>query len=274
MTLTRNEVFANGRLSDAHDGIDVNGVGGIVRCNLSRENRTLGDIPNGGGGNGIEVGSKTPGVFDNNVIEYNTARGNVSAGISIRAGPVADFIEKNVVWENQVGISVNAEMRTTRRHLLSRNSTFMNLGLGIDLSSFSVAILVFSLNTGAYAAEVFRAGIQSIERGQMEAARSLGMTYMQAMRYAIVPQAVRRVIPPLMNEFVILIKDTSLILVLGLAITELDIYNFARQGFSDSFNSTYFVAAAAGYLAVTLPLIGLVNAVERRLHSGLVVATG
>ena len=70
---------------------------------------------------------------------------------------------------------------------------------------------MFALNTGAYAAEVFRAGIQSIERGQIEAARSLGMSYFQAMRYAIVPQAVRRVIPPLMNEFVILIKDTALV---------------------------------------------------------------
>ena len=84
------------------------------------------------------------------------------------------------------------------------------------MGAFRVAIIVFSLNTGAYAAEVFRAGIQSIERGQIEAARSLGMSYMQAMRYAIVPQAVRRVIPPLMNEFVILIKDTALIVVLGL----------------------------------------------------------
>ena len=89
-------------------------------------------------------------------------------------------------------------------------------GFGIRISGLVVAIIVFALNTGAYAAEVFRAGIQSIERGQMEAARSLGMSYVQAMRYAIVPQAVRRVIPPLMNEFVILIKDTVLVIVLGL----------------------------------------------------------
>ena len=86
----------------------------------------------------------------------------------------------------------------------------VNLGLGLGLSTLQVALIVFALNTGAYAAEVFRAGIQSIERGQIEAARSLGMSYMQAMRYAIVPQAIRRVIPPLMNEFVILIKDTAL----------------------------------------------------------------
>ena len=144
------------------------------------------------------------------------------------------------------------------------------LGFRIPISTFQTAMLVFALNTGAYAAEVFRAGIQSIERGQMEAARSLGMGYLQAMRYAIVPQAVRRVIPPLMNEFVILIKDTSLIVVLGLAESEYDLFTTARTGNAATFNATFFVAAAAGYLVVTLPLIRLVNAVERRLRSGLV----
>jgi His/Glu/Gln/Arg/opine family amino acid ABC transporter permease subunit len=148
------------------------------------------------------------------------------------------------------------------------------LGLGLRLGAFFAAIVVFMLNTGAYAAEVFRAGIQSIERGQMEAARSLGMSYPQAMRYAIVPQAVRRVIPPLMNEFVILIKDTSLIIVLGLSVAQQDLYNFAREGYSDTANATFFVGAAIGYLVVTLPLIGIVNAVERRLRSGLVGFVG
>jgi His/Glu/Gln/Arg/opine family amino acid ABC transporter permease subunit len=144
------------------------------------------------------------------------------------------------------------------------------LGFRIPISTFQTAMLVFALNTGAYAAEVFRAGIQSIERGQMEAARSLGMSYLQAMRFAIVPQAVRRVIPPLMNEFVILIKDTSLIVVLGLAESEYDLFTTARTGHAATFNATFFVAAAFGYLVVTLPLIRLVNAVERRLRSGLV----
>jgi His/Glu/Gln/Arg/opine family amino acid ABC transporter permease subunit len=148
------------------------------------------------------------------------------------------------------------------------------LGLGIQMSGFVAAAVVFMLNTGAYAAEVFRAGIQSIERGQLEAARSLGMTYSQAMRYAIVPQAVRRVIPPLMNEFVILIKDTALIVVLGLLASQYDLYNFARSGYSETFNATFFVGAAIGYLVVTLPLIGLVNAAERRLRSGLVGVGG
>ena|SRR5438034_4141533 len=150
----------------------------------------------------------------------------------------------------------------------------INLGLGLHLSSFTVAIMVFALNMGAYSAEVFRAGIQSIERGQIEAARSVGMTYLQAMRYAIVPQAVRRVIPPLLNEFVILIKDTSLVIILGLYLNQLDLFSAAQQGYSDTFSATFFVAAAIGYLIVTLPMIGIVNAVERRLRSGLVSVAG
>ena len=147
-------------------------------------------------------------------------------------------------------------------------------GFEIRMAAFTVAMIVFALNTGAYAAEVFRAGIQSIERGQLEAARSLGMSWFQAMRYAIVPQAVRRVIPPLMNEFVILIKDTALVIVLGLIESEYELFTWARQGVSDTFNATFFTAAALGYLAVTLPLIRLVNAVEKRLRSGLVSIAG
>jgi His/Glu/Gln/Arg/opine family amino acid ABC transporter permease subunit len=147
-------------------------------------------------------------------------------------------------------------------------------GFGIRISGLVVAIIVFALNTGAYAAEVFRAGIQSIERGQMEAARSLGMSYVQAMRYAIVPQAVRRVIPPLMNEFVILIKDTALVVVLGLVESEYDIFTTAREGASATFNATFFTVAAIAYLIVTLPLIRLVNAAEKRLRSGLVGIAG
>ena len=149
----------------------------------------------------------------------------------------------------------------------------ISFGLGIRLSAFTVAIIVFILNTGAYAAEVFRAGIQSIERGQLEAARSLGMSYPQAMWNAIIPQAFRRVIPPLLNEFVILIKDTSLVVVLGLFAENYELYTWAREGYSSSANATFFVVAAAGYLAVTLPLIRGVNAVEKRLRSGLVTVT-
>jgi His/Glu/Gln/Arg/opine family amino acid ABC transporter permease subunit len=157
---------------------------------------------------------------------------------------------------------------------LSTGYFLLAFGFGLRLNAFTVAMIVFSVNTGAYAAEVFRAGIQSIERGQIEAARSLGMSYPQAMRYAIVPQAVRRVIPPLMNEFVILIKDTSLVVALGLLASQYELYTLARSGQAATFNSTFFTAAAAGYLVVTLPLIWVVNQVEKRLRSGLVSIAG
>jgi His/Glu/Gln/Arg/opine family amino acid ABC transporter permease subunit len=147
------------------------------------------------------------------------------------------------------------------------------LGFGIHMGvnqSFYTAFIVFSLNTGAYASEVFRAGIQSIERGQMEAARGLGFSYLQAMRFAIVPQAIRRVIPPLLNEFVILIKDTALIVVLGLIVWQYDLYTQAQNGYSETFSATFFVGAAIGYLVITLPAIWVVNLAERHLRSGLV----
>jgi polar amino acid transport system permease protein len=146
--------------------------------------------------------------------------------------------------------------------------------LGVNFSSYKVALFVFALNTGAYASEVFRAGIQSIERGQLEAARGVGLSYLGSMRYVIVPQAVRRVIPPLMNEFVILVKDTALVVVLGLIQSQRELFSVAQDGYATFVNGTFFVAAAIGYLIVTIPLIRLVAAVERRLRSGLVGIAG
>jgi His/Glu/Gln/Arg/opine family amino acid ABC transporter permease subunit len=157
---------------------------------------------------------------------------------------------------------------------LSFFSAVFTFGLALHFSTYTTAIIILSLNMGAYSAEVFRAGLQSIERGQMEAARSLGMSYLQALRYAIVPQAFRRVIPPLMNEFVILIKDTSLVFVLGIVLGREDLFGIGQEGYSQTFNATWFVGTALGYLAVTLPLIGIVNSVERRLRSGLVGIAG
>ena len=146
--------------------------------------------------------------------------------------------------------------------------------LRLDISVFTIAILVLGFNLAAYSAEVYRSGIQSLERGQMEASRTLGLTYFQSMRYVIVPQAIRRVIPPLLNEFVILIKDTSLVSVLGLTLAQKELLGFARDIYSSTFNATAFLGAAAGYLIITLPLIAFVTIVERRLRSGLTSVIG
>ena len=179
-------------------------------------------------------------------------------------------ISKRPVVRAPARVYINFFRGTPLLWQLSFIGVGLPLGLGLDISTYTAAIIALSLNMGAYSAEVFRAGIQSIERGQLEAARGLGMSYGQAMRYSIVPQAVRRVIPPLMNEFVILVKDTSLVLFLGLAAGERDLLSVASQGFGNSFNGTFFIYAAIGYLAICLPAIRLVNAVERRMNSGLV----
>jgi His/Glu/Gln/Arg/opine family amino acid ABC transporter permease subunit len=150
-------------------------------------------------------------------------------------------------------------------------STVMVVGFGLfPRDPYPVAIIILGLNAGGYSAEIFRAGIQSVERGQLEAARSLGMSYFQAMRYAILPQAIRRVIPPLTNEFVILIKDTSLVAILGLTFIQRELLAVGRDAVLETGNSTAYLGTALGYLIITLPLIRLVTWLERKLRSGLV----
>ena len=146
--------------------------------------------------------------------------------------------------------------------------------LRIDISVYTIAILVLGLNLAAYSCEVYRAGIQSLERGQIEASRTLGLSYLQSMRYVIVPQAIRRVIPPLLNEFVILIKDTSLVSILGLTVAQKELLGTARDFYSTFFDATAWLGAAVGYLIITIPMIRIVTIVERRLRSGLTSVIG
>ncbi|MFQ5948761.1 MAG: amino acid ABC transporter permease [Acidimicrobiia bacterium] len=156
--------------------------------------------------------------------------------------------------------------------------SFVGLGvvsaLRLNVSVYTVAILVLALNSGAYSAEIFRAGIQSLERGQIEAARSLGMSLPQALRHVIVPQAVLRVIPPLTNEFVILIKDTALVSLLGLTFSQKELLGAGRDIYASTFNATAFLGSAAGYLVITLPMIRLVTYLEKKLRSGLASVVG
>lgn len=133
--------------------------------------------------------------------------------------------------------------------------------VGIELDAFTSGFVGLSLNSGAYVAEIFRAGIQSIHKGQLEAARSLGMSYFQAMRYVILPQAFRVVIPPLTNEFVALLKDTSLLTVLTIP----ELAYTMRTLASATFNATSYTIAALIYLVITLPLTRLATQLERKL---------
>src|SRR5699024_5277119 len=112
--------------------------------------------------------------------------------------------------------------------------------------------------SAAYIAETIRAGIQAVPKGQSEASRSLGMRPSWTMVSVVLPQALRIVIPPLTNELVILIKDTSLLFVAGMALGDRELTTFARDAVSQHANATPLVMAALMYLVVTLPLTRLV----------------
>lgn len=133
--------------------------------------------------------------------------------------------------------------------------------LGININQYLLAIVVLAVNSGAYLCEIFRAGIQSIPKGQFESSRSLGMTGPQTMFYVIIPQTIRRVIPTMTSEFILLYKDTSLLAAVG--VMELMLY--ARSIVSLTGNMTPYIVAACFYLIVTLPLIRVVGNLEKRL---------
>ena len=122
--------------------------------------------------------------------------------------------------------------------------------VGILLPDIAAALLAFTLNYAAYFAEIFRAGIQSVPRGQYEAAKTLGMTYGQTMRRIILPQVIRIVLPPISNETINLVKDTSLIYILAMN----DLLRVARTIVQREFDMTPFVIAAVFYLAMTAVL--------------------
>jgi len=122
--------------------------------------------------------------------------------------------------------------------------------IGIRLPDFPAAIVAFVLNYAAYFAEIFRAGIQSVGKGQYEAAQVLGMSRAQTMRRIILPQMVKRILPPMSNETITLVKDTSLIYVLAMN----DLLRAARGIVQRDFTTMPFVVAAAFYLFMTLLL--------------------
>jgi len=131
-----------------------------------------------------------------------------------------------------------------------------------DLDFTARAVMALTLGYAAFLSEIFRAGIESIERGQMEAARSLGMTYWQAMRYVILPQAIQRVLPPLGNDFVAMLKDSSLVSVLGVRdITMLGkVYSTSTFRFFETYNVVAFL-----YLSMTIILSLGVRYMEKRM---------
>ncbi|SDG19222.1 amino acid ABC transporter permease [Phytopseudomonas seleniipraecipitans] len=136
------------------------------------------------------------------------------------------------------------------------------IGTVLDLSREFAGVAALALFTGAYVGEIVRAGVQSIVRGQDEAARSLGLSAAQSMRHVILPQAFKRVLPPLAGQFISLVKDTSLVSVI--AITELT--KSGREAITTSFSTfEIWFCVAALYLVINLPLSQIANRLERRL---------
>ena len=133
---------------------------------------------------------------------------------------------------------------------------------GHSIAGAVIPDLFCFINSGAYIAEIFRAGIQAIDEGQMEAGRSLGMSWVQTMRYIIVPQAFKNVIPPLGNEFIALLKDSSLVSVIGFA-------ELTRRGqliIARTYGSLeIWITVALIYLVMTLTISRLVSYMEKRL---------
>jgi glutamine transport system permease protein len=136
--------------------------------------------------------------------------------------------------------------------------------IGQRIDPFIAAVTACSINSGAYIGEIFRAGIQSIDKGQMEAGRSLGMSYAQTMRYIILPQAFKRIIPPLGNEFIAMLKDSSLVSVIGFEeLTRRGQLVIARTYASFEIWATVAVL----YLVMTLTVARLVDYLERRMKT-------
>ncbi|MBK5240464.1 amino acid ABC transporter permease [Clostridium sp.] len=132
--------------------------------------------------------------------------------------------------------------------------------IGIKFSPFTAATLTFSLNYGAYFTEIFRSGIESIERGQHESAKALGMNYKQTMSRIILPQAFKRIIPPTCNEAINLVKDTALVAAIGLQ----DLLRAAREVVSRDFTITPFFIAAIIYLIFTSFIVMAFRKLEKK----------
>ncbi|MFC7448489.1 ABC transporter substrate-binding protein/permease [Rhodococcus daqingensis] len=131
-----------------------------------------------------------------------------------------------------------------------------------------------ALLAAAYIGEIFRSGIQSVEPGQLEAARAIGFSYRRAMTLVVIPQGIRRVLPALMNQFISLIKDSSLIYFLGLLATQRELFAVGRDLNAQTGNLSPLVAAGLFYLALTIPLTHLVNYIDRRLRTGRADTSG
>lgn len=137
-------------------------------------------------------------------------------------------------------------------------------GREIPFGNLGVVTLSLGLVGGAYMAETIRAGIQAVPKGQLEAARSLGMSHSRAMISVVVPQAFRIILPPLTNELILLTKDSSLVYILGLSLSGYELTKFGRDGLNTTSNMTPIIVIGLCYLLITVPLSIVVRRMESR----------
>jgi len=155
--------------------------------------------------------------------------------------------------------------------------TILLIGLGLgpvvrmltgSTNPYPLAIFALSLMAAAYIGEIFRSGIQSVEKGQLEASRALGFSYVSSMSLVVIPQGIRRVLPALVNQLISLIKDSSLIYMLGLLTSQREIFRIGNDAAANTGNLSPLIAAGALYLCLTIPLTHLVNFMDRRMREG------
>jgi polar amino acid transport system substrate-binding protein len=133
---------------------------------------------------------------------------------------------------------------------------------------YPLGIAALGLMAAAYVGEIFRSGIQSVESGQLEASRALGFSYPASMRLVVVPQGIRRVLPALVNQFISLLKASSLVYFLGLVANQRELFQVGRDLNAQTGNLSPLVAAGLFYLVLTIPLTHLVNYIDNRLRKG------
>jgi polar amino acid transport system permease protein len=154
--------------------------------------------------------------------------------------------------------------------------TILIIGAGLPIAgirpfgrfTYAYAIIGVAVIGGAYTCEIFRSGIQSVEKGQMEAARSLGLSHLQAMTLVVIPQGIRRVLPALTNQFIVCVKESALVYLLGLQASQRELFTIGQDVDAQTGGLSGLVASGLLYLVIIVPLTYAVNVLDKRLREG------
>ncbi|MFD2415886.1 amino acid ABC transporter permease [Amycolatopsis pigmentata] len=198
------------------------------------------------------------------------------AGLAIVFGVVAGIVLAMFLLSRRRLVRLPARLYVDVFRGLPAIVTVSLVGVGLPAAGIrpfgrdplGYAVLAIGLISAAYSAEIFRSGIQAVAAGQLHAARSLGMSYLTAMRVVVIPQGVRNVLPALAGQFIIDIKESALVYLLGLGVGQREIYFLAQERQAATYNSSALVAAGLCYLLLTVPLTYAVNRLDHRMREG------